>query len=487
MPRKEINPNPGIVAFPHVKPWSSVARATSLGQNRAPLAWVEAVGRALLTPAETAVLTVVATRTSFKTWTGFRWRIAQVCRWTGYGRSTVKSAIARLRSLLLLRQDGGVKTMSDDPMNNTYRDVVVYRLAGIPDFELPMEVVQARDPESAAWADQDQNALTCKIDHKTKTNPRVPTNDYQHTDNLVPSSSPRSVEDASLRSVTRVRAERRSHGPIPQLVADRLTDWQHRRLADIARTAMARDGITQARLAARVGQWWATTLANGKIIRSPFAWSVHAIEARPYGCADPRCENGDLWDGDRITGRCPGCVERRRDRAADKRAGNVPTAPWTTPWVPSWVRERNEARAAFTALLGAAPDPDPGIVRSYDSLRPETGIRYAGDQRGGDHQLWRPHVHQNHEGVRRGTVHRRTNRHPELPNLRQGKTPHGVPLPTRTRQARTTCVRRPTHPLPARMQGLPPRVHAPTPSRESPTRRHRISRRGDKAYPDVLS
>jgi hypothetical protein len=338
------NPPPVITAFPHVKPWSSVTRNVRLGHNRSTDTWVQAVSQTLLTPSETAVLSVIASNTEHRTWDGFRWSIDHLRKWAGVSRATVEKALRRLRALLLIRQDGSIKT--NHQADDQRRDVVVYRLAGIPDHPLPVHVERARDPESAVWTDDDQNAVTCKFTYTPEQHPASPRT-HQTPDTCTPDlSRPDVVEDRYVGQ----RADAERETIIPADITTRLTRTQRRRLAAIAAETLTRDGISPARLAARVRRWWTAT---GGRIRSAFGWCWHAIERRHYGCADPRCEDGDLWDGDRITGRCAGCTERRRDRAAVVRAGQVPTAPYTAPWTPAWVSDRTDAHRALTAFLAA--------------------------------------------------------------------------------------------------------------------------------------
>ena len=340
---QEHNLQPVITTSQHVKPWSSVTRNVCLGHNHEPDAWVQAVSRALLTPSEAAVLAVIASYTNYRTWDGFRWSVDHLRRWADVSRSSATKALRRLRDLLLIQQDGSVKV--DRHENRVRRDVVVYRLSGTPDHPLPMAVERARDPESPTWDDHD---------------PDGPTREVAHTPELTPVSSPTpqspdtcaddpSRPDVVVGCYVGDHADAERETIIPADINNQLTRSQRRRLAAVAAETLTRDGISPARLAARVRRWWAVTAGR---IRSVFGWTWHAIERRHYGCADPRCEDGDLWDGDRITGRCAGCVERRRDRAAVVRAGQVPTAPYTVPWTPAWVSDRADARRALAALLG---------------------------------------------------------------------------------------------------------------------------------------
>lgn len=341
---REHNPQPVIAVSQHVKPWSSVARNVRLGHNHAPDAWVQTVSQSLLTPVEASVLAVIASHTGYKTWDGFRWSIDHLRKWANVSRSTAKKALRRLRELFLIQQDGSVKTDHQD--NRLRRDVVVYRLSGTPSHPLPVAVERARDPESTLWDADDQNAVTCKSDHTPELTPASPPT-HQPSDTCTSDPSrPDVVVDRYVSG--HAGAERETI--IPADINNRLTRSQRRRLAAVAAATLTRDGISPARLAARVRRWWAVTAGR---IRSVFGWTWHAIERRHYGCADPRCENGDLWDGDRITGRCAGCVERRRDRAATVRAGQVPTAPYTAPWTPAWVSDRADARSALRAFLTA--------------------------------------------------------------------------------------------------------------------------------------
>lgn len=340
-------PQPNIPAPSHVKPWSSVTRNVCLGNNREPDAWVEVVSRAFLTKSESAVLAVIASHTEYKTWDGFRWSIDHLRKWANVSRSTAEKALRRLRDLFLIRQDGSVRVGGVVPNRHgdvVRRDVVVYRLAGIPGHELPMEVEQARDPEYVVRTDHDDDPPTGEFAHTPKLTPPSPP---VHQTSVLPTarhSRPDVVVDRYVSD--HAGAERETI--IPADINNRLTRAQRRRIAAIVAETLTRDGISPARLAARVRRWWTATVGR---IRSVFGWTWHAIERRHYGCADPRCEDGDVWDGDRIVGRCAGCVERRRDRAAVVRAGQAPTAPYTRPWTPAWVADRADARTALAAFL----------------------------------------------------------------------------------------------------------------------------------------
>lgn len=340
-------PQPNITVPSHVKPWSSVPRNVVIGYNREPGAWVDAVSRAFLTKSETAILAVIASHTEYKTWAGFRWSIDHLRKWAHVSRSTAEKALRRLRDLFLIRQDGSVRVGGAIPKQHgdvVRRDVVVYRLAGIPGHELPVEVERSRDPEFVARTDKDQNALTGEFTHTPKLTPPSPP---VHQTSVLPNARPSRPDVVVDRYVSdHAGAERETI--IPADITNRLTRTQRRRIAAIVAETLTRDGISPARLAARVRRWWTATAGR---IRSVFGWTWHAIERRHYGCADPRCEDGDVWDGDRITGRCVGCVERRRDRAAVVRAGQAPTAPYTRPWTPAWVSDRADARNALAAFL----------------------------------------------------------------------------------------------------------------------------------------
>lgn len=79
--------------------------------------------------------------------------------------------------------------------------------------------------------------------------------------------------------------------------------------------ALEREAITPNRLAIRLQTHLRRYDDRGEPIEDLVAWVKGVGLVRPYGCSDPDCEDGLIWD---TWQRCPLCDERRRGRALAK-------------------------------------------------------------------------------------------------------------------------------------------------------------------------
>lgn len=195
-----------------------------------------------------------------------------------------------------------------------------------------------------------------------------------------PVSGPRRQTDAG-------RPHGRPEGhPVPQgelelalyELTERMTLWQRNRTLDRAMMVMGLERLSVEQLAYRV-RANLRMIGGGNRARSPYGVACTLVFRRQYGCDDPRCENGRLFDNGAIQV-CPRCTERRRDKAAENKrravenaeraAAGLPRLPeqQASPQRPTWCGRCDERTRMIE--FGDAGLPIPCPCRTHQPTVP---------------------------------------------------------------------------------------------------------------------
>jgi hypothetical protein len=95
-----------------------------------------------------------------------------------------------------------------------------------------------------------------------------------------------------------------------------LSGWRRLRASVLVAEMIDEQRLEPERIATRIRRACDRVYERGEQVRDVYGFLTKMALPAPYGCQDPACEDGVLWP-DRT--RCRACLERRRDKAADRR------------------------------------------------------------------------------------------------------------------------------------------------------------------------
>lgn len=95
-----------------------------------------------------------------------------------------------------------------------------------------------------------------------------------------------------------------------------LSGWRRLRVSVRVAEMIDEERLEPDRIAARIRRACDRAYDRGEQVRDVFAFMMKLALLTPYGCQNPACEDGWIWP-DKTP--CRACLERRRDKAADRR------------------------------------------------------------------------------------------------------------------------------------------------------------------------
>lgn len=226
--------------------------------------------------------------------------------------------------------------------------------------------VAAKDP-AGDGEDQEQGSAPAK--------PKAPPRKAAAPKSGASKSSKSSKSAGTRLSKDQAAAVRAVEEAFPQELQDLLPSYRPQVLRDTILQAL--DSRTAAQIAGRVQRrWWAhgyavDAMPEGKGIGSPVGVAVGLV--RPStDCPDPMCEDGVTID----TGAdCRACGERKLDRQADHRRGQVPGQREAQGPAPEWWTCENPACRA----TGKGAPPEGGLCPPCQQELEAATARIAAD------------------------------------------------------------------------------------------------------------
>lgn len=160
-----------------------------------------------------------------------------------------------------------------------------------------------------------------------------------------------------------------------------LTGWRRLRIGVRVTEMIEDERLEPERIAARIRRALDRVYDRGEQVRDVYAFLMKLALLAPYGCQDPACEDGQLWP-DLVP--CKACLERRRDKASDRRrsapaeagGSRVGVGPRSGHSAPRPVGSPTMAHESFMNARGGR--------RAHEAAPPEstgrsaTGIELAG-------------------------------------------------------------------------------------------------------------
>lgn len=369
-------------------------RAFAFGTNDAAATWAYGVATSLdLRPSHIRVYKAFAsfgeaekdaqgTRIGdYGTWASICPTIKTVMRVANVSRSVVDRAVAELKDLRLMAEEGEAASGAK-----------IYRLTGTPEHPLPEAVVRQRalaagelwfgeplpaaEQASGSVDEPVDNSGSLIFEHRSDVPSELGTDAQPKSSTDFPPLTPGTEplvfeEDGSIarpgaegvRSVpSRAKSERQAaltkkpptapkgrptnprgtrkaperHAEPRTLVewalmelTERMTPFQRADTLAMARAVLAGEAITEEQLVHRL-RANLRMIGGGNRSTSPygFAKSPRGLFRKPFGCDDPYCEDGDVFTATpgQAPTKCPRCAERRMDRAAKRRQDQA--QPW---------------------------------------------------------------------------------------------------------------------------------------------------------------